>query len=397
MLAHIPKAEPALVSASREQLFRLALVLGVYACFEAACFGALGILRRREIEFDPMPTSLSVEYRATVARVVSRQVSYNDYDAKLGWTIVPRGAWRSYRANAQALRSSREYAEEVPPGILRVAAFGDSFTHGNDLANDLTWPALLEQLDPALEVLNYGVGGYGVDQMLLRYEAEGARFRPRVVLIGFMTDDIGRQLSVFRRFLTPRSPFPFSKPRFVLEGDGLRLVPNPMSRREDYRALLEDEPGTLRRLGEHDFFFQRGYFRGPLDRLPSMRLLKVEWRQLAVGNLYQPGSQAMAVTTRVIDRFVGLIRERGARPLIVILPGGGDIRRFLASHSRGYQPFLSFLDSRGFPYADLVEPLAQAGARDVATLLSPTLHYSPLAARVVATALQPRIRATSLP
>lgn len=382
---------------SRERLFALVLVLGVYACVEAACFAALVILQRRGFEFDPMPTRLSKNYRAAVARVLSRQLSYYDYDPRLGWTILPHGAWQPYRANAQALRASREYAEEAPPGILRVAAFGDSFTHGDDVTNDETWPALLERLDPALEVLNYGVGGYGIDQMLLRYEAEGARFRPRVVLIGFMTDDIGRQLSVFRPFHTPRSRFPFSKPRFALEGDGLRLLPNPMSRREDHRALLQNETATLGRLGEDDFFFQSGYVGGPLDLLPSMRLMKVEWRRLAVGDLYDPRSQAMAVTTRVIDRFVGLIRERGARPLIVILPGGGDIRRFVASQSRGYQPFLSLLDARGLPYVDLVEPLARAGARDVAPLMSPTLHYSPLATRVVATALLPRIRATSLP
>ena len=46
--------------------------------------------------------------------------------------------------NARALRSLREYADAPPPGILRVAAFGDSFVHGDEVDDVSNWAALID-------------------------------------------------------------------------------------------------------------------------------------------------------------------------------------------------------------------------------------------------------------
>ena len=49
-------------------------------------------------------------------------------------------------------------------------------------------------------MLNFGVGGYGLDQALLRFSAESAAFHPQVVLIGVIADDVLRGVNVFGRF-----------------------------------------------------------------------------------------------------------------------------------------------------------------------------------------------------
>jgi len=70
----------------------------------------------------------------------------------------------------------------------------------------------LEARTDALNVLNYGIGGYGFDQAFLRFQREGIALRPDVVLIGFAPDDLGRLVNVYRRFISSRE-LPLAKPR----------------------------------------------------------------------------------------------------------------------------------------------------------------------------------------
>ena len=60
--------------------------------------------------------------------------------------------------NGQGLRSTREYAPKAPPGILRVAVFGDSFVYGNEVSAADVWTTRLEGDRSEREVLNYGGG-----------------------------------------------------------------------------------------------------------------------------------------------------------------------------------------------------------------------------------------------
>jgi hypothetical protein len=85
-------------------------------------------------------------------------------DPDLGWRY--RSGFRSPtdRINSQGLRALREYSSRPAPGIFRVAAFGDSYVYGTEVPDGECWAARIEELDPGIEVLNYGVGGYGVDQ-----------------------------------------------------------------------------------------------------------------------------------------------------------------------------------------------------------------------------------------
>ena len=50
-----------------------------------------------------------------------------------------------------------------------AAVFGDSFTHADEVADEQAWPALASRL-LACEVENYGTGGYGTDQAVLKAE-----------------------------------------------------------------------------------------------------------------------------------------------------------------------------------------------------------------------------------
>jgi hypothetical protein len=166
---------------------------------------------------------MSREQRTILERVVSGAPTYLILSPSLGWTINPDSTSVDglNHSNSQGLRASRDYAPTPAPGRIRMAAFGDSFTHCNDVANDETWEAYLEARDRRLEILNFGVGGYGPDQALLRYRQDGSRFKSHIVVIGFSSENIRRTVNTYRPLYDRRAPNPFAKPRFRLDGDHL--------------------------------------------------------------------------------------------------------------------------------------------------------------------------------
>ena len=138
------------------------------------------VLKLRGLKYDPISEErLPARARARIEALVAGRTSYVVHSPTLGWTLKPGGATELYRASAQGLQAERDYAATPPPGILRIAAFGDSFTHADDVSNaGGLWTRQLEALDPRLEALNFGVPGYAPDQALLRYRRrDGASSR----------------------------------------------------------------------------------------------------------------------------------------------------------------------------------------------------------------------------
>jgi hypothetical protein len=78
-----------------------------------------------------------------------------------------------------------------PPGKRVVVAVGDSFTFGDQVDDDATWPALLEQR-LGTPVKNGGVFGYSLTQAVLRGEQLIERFEADVLIVSFIPDDLRR-------------------------------------------------------------------------------------------------------------------------------------------------------------------------------------------------------------
>ena len=147
--------------------------------------------------------------------------------------------------NSIGSRADREYAETPPAGVLRLACFGDSFTHGSEVSTEDTWAYQLEQRDSRLEVLNFGVGGYGTDQALLRFRHAGLR-GAQVALIGLMPENIGRNVNRYRPLWYPATQGCVAKPRFVMTDRGLESVPSPLPDEERAGRGRRDRLGDRR-------------------------------------------------------------------------------------------------------------------------------------------------------
>ena len=152
--------------------------------------------------------------------IANQGISSVIYDEALGWTYRPNSVRQSgaFTINGGGIRARRDYAQQPPADSLRIALFGDSFTAGDDVGDEEVWGRQLEILLGAAglraEVLNFGVGAYGMDQAFLRWKNEGKRYAPDIVIFGLQPENMARNLNVFRQLMHGSGP-PFSKPRLL--------------------------------------------------------------------------------------------------------------------------------------------------------------------------------------
>jgi hypothetical protein len=359
--------EPTRASAARPFVV-LAVVVGlIWGFTELVCWGGLWALERyKDLEYAPQEIrELSDKHRGVLESYLAGEPSYMIFSPTLGWTIGRNASNATYHANGQGLRATHDYTPAPLPGRLRIAAFGDSFTHSSDVPDNAAWEVVLEHLDPRLEVLNFGVPGYGLDQAYLRYRELGEGFHPQVVLIGFMSDNISRIVNVYRPFFFYQSGLPLTKPRFTVRGGRLELIENPIQSLQGYRELLDHPEQKLDQIGQHDFFFQRRNQRSRFDFLPSVRFVHVLREQytqpIIKDGAYNPRSEAYQVATGIFDRFYGEAAAHGAVPILVFFPDKPDLRAHREGRTKVYGPLIQYAERRGYRYIDLLDAFDRYG------------------------------------
>ena len=92
------------------------------------------------------------------------------YESLRGWTLKsnldinnPGTPEKILHTNSKGIRGVSEYAYQKLASKKRILILGDSFTFGDEVSDDATYPYYLEKMIPGFEVLNFGVNGYGHD------------------------------------------------------------------------------------------------------------------------------------------------------------------------------------------------------------------------------------------
>lgn len=304
---------------------------------------------------DPEHVEKTLKGRDTADRYIGR-------DQDLGWSIRPNGRDGLYESNAAGMRG--RFGEEVPPvpppGVTRVAIYGDSFTHGDQVAYPDTWAAQWMGRRANLEVLNFGVPGFGVDQALLRFERDGLRFGAQVHLLCIWPEDIIRNLNVIRFYMTPHGNLGPPKPRFVIDGAGLRLINAPVM---DDRQYADSVTGrSISPTMVHDRLYSES---DVADRwyhvLYSTRVVGGLWRaqerqKEREQQYFSPDSEANQLAVRIAARFKERAEAVGAKPYVVFIPAAN----YLDRHASGGWPLVDLLRRNGIDVIDLGPPIADA-------------------------------------
>jgi hypothetical protein len=292
---------------------------------------------------------------------------FAERDDLLGWPTA--GQLESFRFDADGARPSPAF----PAGHSAcVAAFGDSFTYGQEASDEDAWGnRLAETL--GCRVANFGVPGYGVDQAYLRYGRKADALAPAsVVVVGFFPENIMRHVNQYVGFRVGRGNLLF-KPRFVLEDEGLRLVP-PIAREQLDQQALNDAPETLL---PYEFFVPGSAYgpvpvRFPYTLTAARALLHPRVLATITGrpnwdDFYATDprtSDGLDLTNALLAAFVRDVEKSGKRGLVFVFTNADAIESFLRDGSWPYQPALDFMTREGIPFLHVGPKLAETFGPD---------------------------------
>jgi hypothetical protein len=316
-------------------------------------------------------------------------ISYFVSDQLLGWTVGPSrtsadGLYVSSREGIRSARADIAYADDRAPNLL--AAVGDSYTFGLEVRFEQSWAAQLEiLLGPEFRLLNFGVDGYGVDQAYLRYQRDVRPWRPALVLFGFIEHDLTRSMVVYPFVSFPEWGFPFSKPRFALNGGGLELLNAPL--------LGPDDVLGKRAISELPFIdFDPGYHASEWHRHPwhasyLLRFLVSRFPRPTPTNPRAEGEIVGRINTELLLAFVRRATTEGTVPLIVYFPSRGD---FQGQDRSAKSVVLRNLQRSGVAAVDLTSCIGALGPGKAFIAGRP--HYAPAGNAAVARCLLPVVR-----
>lgn len=136
------------------------------------------------------------------------------------------------RINSDGLRD-REHSSAKPPGVLRVAVLGDSFTEALQVPMERDFCSVLERRlggcealrDLRPEVINFGVSGYGTAQELITLQRKVWKYSPDVVVLAYFPgNDLYDNARDLQDFDPGEAPGP--RPFFYYDGGGTLALDN---------------------------------------------------------------------------------------------------------------------------------------------------------------------------
>ena len=245
---------------------------------------------------------------------------FDEWSPTLGWKVKPNlrdtEAFRGkpLSTNSRGLRGPVEHNYEKPPGVFRIVVLGDSFTFGEEVGDEETYSHYLQELLPQTEVLNLGVHGYGHDQMLLYLQEEGLRYKPDLVVLGFLTVDMERNILAFRDY---------AKPRFELREGKLVLTHSPV-------------PSVAETLAAESY--RSGFF-------DLVTMLRAGYR-LRSGAATREAKQ---LTLAILDGMRATAEAAGARVAFAYLPAFGELTKPDLPKTLPERFFFGYCEDRKIP------------------------------------------------
>lgn len=313
---------------------------------------------------------------------------YRVYDPDLGWSLGILGRseplYYSDRRGFRCSKAEHEAAAASPPiepALLRydVVALGDSFTHGDEVMFDQSWPARLA-VHSGLNVLNLGVGGYGVDQAVLRYEK--VPVEADHVLLGLIAGDLERAQTQVYNFSRGGLK---TKPIFVFENKVARLENRPAIYGEALRhELLAAEASSFlkrERIWGPELFQKSPFDTLYLSRVPRSIWIGAKFRVDPI--LYTPGPMHEN-SLDILEYARQAAEKRGARFTVVLL-GNNNSFQLREQIEDPWHVLKRGMRERRIHYFDATRRLYARYRKERSLVInSDGVHYTPDANNIVA-------------
>lgn len=267
----------------------------------------------------------------------------SEYDPELGWipregTTISKNVWgRKVTILKNGIRSNgNEKLSNTFTDAAPVLVVGDSFTFGDQVSDNETWPAILERLLKK-RVINAGVFGYGLDQSILRAGKLTDIYRPDTLILGLIPDDINRCE------LSKRSAV--EKPYFDIVDN--RLMP---------KNVPVPRPSNKAVTGKFRHFLGYSYLihKTMMKCCQHYWLLGITWNQFYTG--YKVHSKGKAVACLLFQTFQLLARANSISDVYILVQYTSDLPP--DEPELMHNLFLDCTDGQSVVIVNLWEPLA---------------------------------------
>jgi len=146
---------------------------------------------------------LRAAFPQNLAGVSLRGTHLSEGDSALGLRYVPNAVWRfthpeyvvEYAINASGFRDAKTRPAAKPPGLIRVLLLGDSFTFGQGVDYEQTWPVLAErELERRglghVDLIKAAMQGMDTRSELLLLRRLAGQYQVDAVVVGFLINDL---------------------------------------------------------------------------------------------------------------------------------------------------------------------------------------------------------------
>jgi hypothetical protein len=294
------------------------------------------------------------------------------YDDRLGWAVgqnrygAPKGEG-PYWSSSEGLRAPHKgVAFPKVEGKTEIALVGDSFTFGDEVRYEETWGYKLEQLlGEEFQVLNFGVPGYGLGQMYLRYEKAVRQRSPKVVVFGFISEDVSRTMWVYP-FLSTDWNLPFSTPRFMLrDGEPTNVNMRPLPSEAIFsRGSISELPFV-----EYDSWYRPSDWQKRWYHFSYLVRLYISLYPSWAENPETLEEEVRSINAAILKTFVRSVKQAGSNPHVLFFPGRSELKEPSSHLSLGKR----VLEQAGVAYIDPTPCLLEVDPAD--RFLEG--HYSP--------------------
>lgn len=297
-------------------------------------------------------------------KAVLQKYAETSHHAILGW-VRPANSSGSERVGHRRTNfkidttGSRSICDSYDK--ITVSTFGDSFTFCRQVNDNETWQSYLGKTMKT-GIKNFGVGNYGIDQALLRYELIEDFDQTEMVIICVVPETISRIQSVWKHYFEHGNTLAF-KPRFELIGEELKLIPNFLVDTSMYKSL--SDRGIRQSLQSSDYFYKKKFkkyqyrfpysvhlFRHPIRQIRLLVLVLIHicssvevdprerfssaWKQIIKENIkisqrLYGDERSSNLLTKLLNRFNRTALDNGHDLLVVVIPQLADL------HSRPKQ------------------------------------------------------------